>query len=97
MSEAHNVALFEGKKVRKIWHENEWFFSVVDAIQILTDSTDANDYWYRLKKREVESGGIELSTICRQLKLVSSDGKSVISEENYLELPEKLKKSKKLV
>lgn len=72
----HNaLVVFQGKKIRRILHEGEWYFSVIDIIQALTDSPDANDYWYRLKKRELESGGIELSTLCRQLKLPSADGK----------------------
>ncbi|MBI2572264.1 Bro-N domain-containing protein [Candidatus Woesearchaeota archaeon] len=75
MNEYKALSIFEGKEIRKLWHENEWWFSVVDAVQVLTDSTDAKDYWYRLKKREQESTGAELSTFCRQLKLPSSDGK----------------------
>ncbi|PIU22548.1 MAG: phage antirepressor protein [Candidatus Diapherotrites archaeon CG08_land_8_20_14_0_20_30_16] len=69
------LVVFEGKNFRKTWYNNEWYFSVVDVIFALTDSLDPKDYWYKLKKREKESSGIELSTICRQLKLKSSDGK----------------------
>ena len=69
------LAVFQGKEIRRIWHENEWWFSVVDVVEVLTESVDAKDYWYRLKKRELESSEIELSTICRQLKLPASDGK----------------------
>jgi|SRR3989339_801732 len=69
------LIIFEGKKIRKILHNKEWYFSVIDVIFALTDSSDSKDYWYRLKKREAESSSIELSTICRQLKLESSDGK----------------------
>jgi len=71
-----NIKLFEEKKVRSQWNEVEqqWYFSVVDVVEILTDSPDPKDYWYRMKKREKLSG-IELSTICRQLKMESPDGK----------------------
>ena len=69
------LIIFEGKKIRKILHNKEWYFSVIDVIFALTDSSDSKDYWYRLKKREAESSSIELSTICRQLKLPSKDGK----------------------
>ncbi len=69
------VAFFQDKKIRKIWHEEEWWFSVVDIVGALTDSIDAKDYWYRLKIREKDSTGLELSTFCRQLKLESNDGK----------------------
>ncbi|CAN5327326.1 BRO family protein [soil metagenome] len=76
-----NVKLFEEKKVRSQWNEVEqqWYFSVVDVVEILTDSPDPKDYWYRMKKREKLSG-IELSTICRQLKMESSDGKKYATD-----------------
>ncbi len=73
---ANKLALFEGKEIRKTWHNEEWWFSVVDIVGVLTESVDAKDYWYRLKKREAESSGIELSTFCRQLKLPAADGKN---------------------
>ncbi len=75
MAEHGALVVFQDKKIRRIWHNNEWYFSVVDVVGALTDSTDAKDYWYRLKKRELEGSGIELSTFCRQLKLPSADGK----------------------
>ena len=74
-SQDKSLIVFQDKKIRRIWQDNEWFFSVVDVVEALTESTDAKDYLYRLKKRELESVGIELSTFCRQLKLQSSDGK----------------------
>ena len=51
------------------------FFSVVDIVQALTDSDNPRNYWHMLKVREKEGSGIELSTICVQLKLVAEDGK----------------------
>jgi len=69
------ISLFKGKKIRKTLFQNEWWFSVVDVIEALTDSTNANDYWYRMKVRVKGEDGIELSTICRQLKLEAPDGK----------------------
>jgi hypothetical protein len=51
------------------------FFSIVDIVKVLTDSKDPKDYWYRVKKRTTEKEKIELSTICRQLKLPANDGK----------------------
>ena len=70
------IALFEKKQIRKTWHNNEWYFSVVDVVGVLTDSTDPKDYWYRIKKRATNEEGTELSTICRQLKIPASDGKN---------------------
>jgi hypothetical protein len=69
------IALFKGKQVRKTLFQNEWWFSVVDVIEALTDSLDSRDYWYRMKIRVKSEDEVQLSTICRQLKLESSDGK----------------------
>ena len=69
------IALFKGRKIRKIIHNNEWWFSIVDIILALTDSLNPNDYWYKMKIRVKSEDGIELSTICRSLKLEASDGK----------------------
>ena len=77
------LVVFEGTKIRRTWHEEQWYFSVVDVVRVLTDSSDAKDYWYRLKKREYESSGIELSTFCRQLKLPSSDSKYYKTDCKY--------------
>lgn len=70
----NSLIIFEDKNIRRIWHDDEWYFSVVDVVQALTESSDSKDYWYRLKKRELQNG-IELSTNCRQLKLQATDGK----------------------
>lgn len=70
------ISLFEEKQIRKIWYNNQWYFSVVDIVGALTDSLDAKDYWYRIKKRAEEEEGAELSIICRQLKLPATDGKN---------------------
>ena len=74
------LVVFKGKKIRRIWHDNQWYFSVIDIVAVLTDSIDAKDYWYRLKQRELESSEIELSTFCRQLKLLAEDGKMRITD-----------------
>jgi len=75
MEEKNKLVVFQDKNIRRIWHNNEWFFSVVDIIRALTESVDAKDYWYKLKQRDSESSEIELSTFCRQLKLTAEDGK----------------------
>ena len=64
------LVVFEGAKIRRTWHDDQWFFSVVDIIQILTESGSPRQYWGVLKKRDTQ-----LLTICLQLKLPSSDGK----------------------
>ncbi|BFU59599.1 MULTISPECIES: BRO family protein [Rodentibacter] len=71
------VKLFENQQVRSVWdnEQEEWLFSVIDIVAILTESDKPRDYWYRVKKRMSDEERSELSTICRQLKLKSSDGK----------------------
>jgi len=76
----NKLIVFQEKSIRKTWHNDEWWFSVVDIIGFLTESVDPKDYWYRLKKRELESSNIELSTNCRQLKLESSDRKKYLTD-----------------
>ncbi|EPI42818.1 BRO family protein [Gardnerella vaginalis] len=73
----NEIKLFEGKQVRSTWdnEKEEWYFSVVDVVAVLTDSKNPRDYWYRVKRRMSEEEKSELSTFCRQLKLTSSDGK----------------------
>jgi len=69
------IALFQKKEIRKTLFEKEWWFSVIDVVSALTDSVNANDYWYKMKIRVKDEENSELSTICRQLKLIASDGK----------------------
>src|SRR4051794_12570819 len=70
------LIVFGAAKIRREVVDGEWFFSVVDIVGALTDSENPRDYWYRMKQREEESSGVQLSTFCRQLKLKSADGKS---------------------
>jgi len=71
------IKLFEERKIRTYFDEQaeEWFFSVIDVVDVLTDSSNPRDYWFKMKQRVELEDGIQLSTICRQLKLISSDGK----------------------
>ena len=68
------LVVFQDKNIRRIWHDNEWYFSVVDVINALTDSDNPRNYWNMLKARELEHG-VELSTFCVQLKLPAEDNK----------------------
>jgi len=68
------LVVFQDKKIRRIWHQEQWFFSVIDIVQALIDSSNPRNYWSMLKQREAEHG-IELSTFCVQLKLPSADNK----------------------
>jgi len=73
--EETKIVLFKNKAIRKTLYNNEWWFSVVDVILALTDSLNPRDYWFKMKIRVKDEDGIELSTICRQLKLKALDGK----------------------
>jgi DNA-damage-inducible protein D len=71
------IAVFKGTKVRKTIYNNEWWFSVVDVVQALTNQTDsltARKYWNKLAQR-LRDEGSEMVTNCHRLKLVAADGK----------------------
>ena len=76
MTENTQIKLFEDKKVRTLWDKEseEWYFSVVDVVAVLTESPNPRKYWSVLKTR-LKAEGSELTTNCSQLKMPSSDGK----------------------
>jgi len=69
-----SIAVFRGKEIRKTIHNNEWWFSVVDVVQALTDSTDSKQYIKKLRKRDQELSS-NWGTICTPLAMVAADGK----------------------
>jgi len=69
------LAIFQGKEVRRVMHENEWWFSIIDAIEVLTGSERPRKYWNDLKKKLFDEGYTELSDKIGQLKMEASDGK----------------------
>ena len=73
----NEIKLFEQQKVRTHWDEKEekWYFSIIDVIAILTASSNPRDYWFKMKTRVKTEDGLELSTVCRQLKMKATDGK----------------------
>lgn len=75
LTENKELVLFENKKIRRSKYNNEWYYSVVDIIEAITESEKPRDYWYRLKKRLEEEELSELSTNCRRLKMLAKDGK----------------------
>ena len=86
MEDNFAIQLFEGKKVRIVWDEEQekYWFSVVDVVQVLTESADGRKYWNKLKQRLSEEGN-ESVTNCHQLKLPSSDGKRYLTDVADLE------------
>ena len=81
MAQNDKIQLFEDKRIRTAWDEEkeEWYFSIVDVVAVLTDQPDqrgASNYWAKLKQRLKEEGADQLLTDCQQLKMKSSkDGK----------------------
>ena len=76
-----NIQLFEQKQVRSVWDEDEekWYFSIVDAVSILSDSENPQVYWRVLKKRLLKEGN-ETVTNCNALKMVANDGKMRLTD-----------------
>lgn len=86
MGQNDKIQLFEDKRIRTAWDEEkeEWFFSIVDVIAVLTDQPNqrgASNYWAKMKQRLKEEGADQLLTNCQQLKLKSpKDGKRYLSD-----------------
>ena len=86
----NKIQLFEDKRIRTAWDEEkeEWLFSVVDVIGVLTDQPtprNASTYWAVLKKRLIEEGAEQLLTNCKQLKMTAADGKKRSTDVAYTE------------
>jgi hypothetical protein len=74
MNSKDALVVFEGAKIRRTWHDDKWYFSVVDIVKVLTDSPKPRQYWGKIKDRGFQQ--LELSPIWVQLKLPSADGKN---------------------
>lgn len=84
MGEQDNIQIFEDKRIRTAWDEEreEWYFSVVDVVAVLTEQTNqrgASNYWAKLKQR-LKAEGAELLTNCQQLKMTALDGKQRMTD-----------------
>lgn len=75
----NKLLIFDNKYIRRLWHKEEWWFSVVDIVSALTDSKDAGAYWRKLKQRLIEEGS-QVVTFCHGLKLEASDGKKYVTD-----------------
>lgn len=86
MEKEASIKLFESKQVRSIWNDNEekWYFSIIDVIEVLTDSPNPRKYWSVLKTR-LKKDGSQLATNCSQLKMQSSDGKFYKTDVAHIE------------
>ena len=85
MPRENRIQLFEDKRIRTAWdaEKEEWFFSIVDVVAVLTDQPDArhaSTYWAVLKKRLNDEGAAQLLTNCKQLKMTATDGKKRLTD-----------------
>lgn len=75
------LKLFENSKIRTAWDsvDEEWYFSIVDVVSVLTESTDGRKYWNKLKQR-LKAEGNETVTNCHQLRMLAADGKMRLTD-----------------
>jgi DNA-damage-inducible protein D len=76
MEQNNKIVLFQDKQIRRIWHNEQWYLSIVDVIEILTDSPSPKTYWAKLKKKLSQESGIQEFRIWEQLKMQAADGKN---------------------
>jgi len=81
MKKENSIILFNEKQVRRLWDEakEQWYFSVVDVVAVLTESSDPRNYWKVLKNR-LKAEGSEVVTKCNQLKMLAADGKKYLTD-----------------
>ena len=72
----NRIILFQEKKIRREWHNEQWYFSIVDVIEVLTGSPRPRKYWNALKTKLIDEGYTELSQNVGQLKMQAADGKN---------------------
>lgn len=82
MDKKTQVALFQGKKIRRHWdeHEEKWYFSIADVLAVLTESKNPSVYWRVLKKRLIDEGSGQTVTNCNGFKMPAADGKMRITD-----------------
>ena len=86
MGEHNKIQLFENQPIRTAWNEEleEWYFSIIDVVAVLTESKDANAYWRKLKQRLIKEGN-ETVTNCHALKMKAADGKRRLTDVANIE------------
>jgi DNA-damage-inducible protein D len=80
MEDSNNLSFFEGREIRKAWHKEQWYFSIVDVIEVLTGTDRARKYWSDLKKKLIGEGFDETSEKIGQLKMLAADGKNRMTD-----------------
>ena len=74
MDKENRLIIFESKKIRRVWHEDEWYYSLVDVVGALTESTNATDYLKKIRKRDEELGSY-IGTNCPHVEMLTETGK----------------------
>ena len=80
MEQTNKIIVFQEKNIRRAWHDEEWYYSVVDVIAVLTDSENPAVYWRVLKNRLLKDGSNETVTNCNGLKMSAPDGKMRVTD-----------------
>ena len=76
----NKLAIFEEKEIRRKWHNEDWYFSIIDVIEVLTENGRPRKYWSDLKQRLIVEGFVEVSEKIGQLKLLAKDGKMRLTD-----------------
>jgi len=77
---ANHIAIFEGSQIRKVMHEGEWWFAVIDIVELLTDSSIPKRYWSDLKRKLIAEGFAEAYEKIVRLKMQAPDGKQRLTD-----------------
>lgn len=80
MEEQDKLIVFQEKRIRRLWHNDEWWYAVVDVIEVLTESPNPAVYWRVLKKRLLDEGADQTVTKCNGFKLKAIDGKMRLTD-----------------
>jgi hypothetical protein len=80
MEEQDKLIVFQKKRIRRLWHNDEWWYAVVDVIEVLTESPNPAVYWRVLKKRLLDEGADQTVTKCNGFKLKAIDGKMRLTD-----------------
>jgi len=78
--EENKLAIFEEKEIRRKWHNEDWYFSIIDVVEVLSESKRPRKYWNDLKQKLISEGFVEVSEKIGQLKLISKDGKKRLTD-----------------
>jgi DNA-damage-inducible protein D len=76
LEQNNKIILFQEKQIRRVWHQEEWWFSIIDVIEVLTGTNRSRKYWNDLKKKLFTEGYFQMSENIGQLKMMSPDGKN---------------------